>query len=294
MDVLNLRQEQSFATLEEHQNAMYRLLIEFDEVCRELNVRYFLFAGTLLGAVRHHGFIPWDDDMDVLMMRSDYERLLKDAPQLFAKKNLYLQQEHSEHWPMFFSKLRINGTTCLEPYYPKDKKMHQGVYMDIFPCDNAFNNVFGRWVQFAASKVVIAKGLDAEGYVTNSNLKKIFMLMCRCLPRKPFQKIAKGPLTQGKCVHSFLGASSRFEKAVYPSEIFTDTVTLNFEGSTFFAPHKYKKLLEILYGDYMRIPPEENRKCKQHAVFVDLKNSYEMYEHFRDDMQFEHSTRSIR
>ena len=292
--MLELEQEGTVATLEEHQKAMYRLLVAFDEVCRKLNIQYFLFAGTLLGAVRHKGFIPWDDDLDVLMLRQDYEQLLREAPAIFEKENLFLQQEHSEHFPMFFSKLRINGTTCLEPYYPKDNMMHQGVYMDIFPCDNAYNSKIGRWLQFAASKVVIAKALDAEGYVTNSKLKKIVMRVSRCLPRVPFQRIVRGPKKQNEFVHSFLGGSSRIKRSVYPSEIFSESIELPFEGGSFRCPQRYDLLLETLYGDYMKIPAPEERKCKKHAVLVDLKNSYEKYAEYRENMRIEHSTRSIR
>lgn len=289
-----LEQEGTVATLEEHQKAMYHLLVTFDKVCRILNIKYFLFAGTLLGAVRHEGFIPWDDDLDVLMLRSDYERLMNEASELFEKENLYLQREYSEHYPMFFSKLRINGTTCLEPYYPKDNMVHQGVYMDIFPCDNAFKSKAGRWLQFAASKVVIAKGLDSEGYVTDSKLKKLVMLLSRCLPLKPFHRIVKGPKKQTKFVHTFLGASSRIKNSVYPSYIFCDTIELLFEGGHFWSPQKYDVLLEILYGDYTKIPTPEERKCKKHAILVDLKNSYEKYAGYRENMRIEHSTRSIR
>lgn len=294
MNISELEQKGAVATLEEHQKAMYQLLIAFDKVCRELNVRYFLFAGTLLGAVRHQGFIPWDDDLDVLMLRADYERLMREAPAFFEKDNLFLQQEHSEHFPMFFSKLRINGTTCLEPYYPKDKKMHQGVYMDIFPCDNAYDSKIGRWLQFAASKVVIAKALDAEGYVTDSKLKKVVMRVSRCFPRTPFQRIVKGPKKQSAFVHSFLGGSSRMKRSVYPSDIFSESIELSFEEGNFRCPYQYDVLLKILYGDYMRIPSVEERKCKKHAILVDLKNSYEQYAHYRDGIQIEHSTRSIR
>lgn len=291
---INLMQEGDTATLEEHQKALYYLLGEFDRVCKELNITYFLFAGTLLGAVRHKGFIPWDDDLDVIMLRPDYDRLLQEASPLFSKENIYLQQEYSEHWPMFFSKLRINGTTCLEPYYPKDSKIHQGVYMDIFPCDNLYKSTIGRWIQFAASKVVIAKGLDEEGYVTDNFLKKAFMLFCRFLPRKPFHMIVKGPKKQGEWVHSFLGASSRFSKSVYPISFFQNTIQMTFNDNEFLGPAKYDDLLKILYGDYMKIPREEERQCKKHAILVDLKKSYDNYEHYREGMLFEHSTRSIR
>ena len=158
-NVADLVQLADTATLAEHQQALYVVLCELDRICDKLNIPYFLFAGSLLGAVRHQGFIPWDDDLDIIMMRQDYERFLNEAPQILDCENFYVQAEFSDHWPMFFSKLRLNGTTCLEKYYPKDPLVHQGVYIDIFPCDNAFSGKFGSLVQFLCSKVIIAKSL---------------------------------------------------------------------------------------------------------------------------------------
>lgn len=288
-----LTQAGDTATLQEHQKALYILLQEFDRVCRELNITYFLFAGTLLGAVRHKGFIPWDDDLDVLMPRADYRRLLKEGPQILSER-FFLQGEFSEHWPMFFSKLRLNGTTCLEKYFPKDPQIHQGVYMDIFPCDNAYNSKIGRIFQFACSKVVIAKGLYAEGYDTDSLLKKVFMTLCRLLPGKVFHKIVSGPRQTKKQVHCYLGGARKMGKSTFPAGWFAACRELPFEQGVYLAPAGCEDVLQVLYGDYMTIPPEEERKCKEHSILVDLTRSWEHYKTYRDGMKFEVHTRSIR
>lgn len=291
---MELKQAGDLATLEEHQKALYLLLCEFDRVCRKLDITYFMFAGTLLGAVRHRGIIPWDDDLDVIMCRKDYERFLKEAPEVLDQNHFFLQKEFSEHFPMFFSKLRLNGTTCLEKYYPKDPLVHQGVYMDIFPCDNAYSTKFGRYLQFISSKVVIAKGLDAEGAVTDSMLKKAVMAVSRILPNGIFHRIVVGPKTVGTHLHCFLGAASKYSRSVFPSSCFEKTTLLQFESGFFSAPEKYDEVLKLLYGDYMRLPPEEDRKCKEHAILVDLTRSYEHYKTYRDGMKFDVYTRSIR
>ena len=289
-----LKQDGQTATLQEHQNALYLLLQEFDRVCKKLNITYYLFAGTLLGAVRHQGFIPWDDDLDVLMPREDYRRLLREGPGVLDTERFFLQGEFSEHFPMFFSKLRLNGTTCLEKYVPKDPLIHHCVYMDIFPCDNAYGSKAGRLLQFAASKVVIAKGLYAEGYDTDSTLKKVFMTLCRCLPMKPFHRIVTGPKETKKQVHCYLGGARRMGKSTFPASAFAKTVALPFAQGTYSAPEGYARVLEILYRDYMTIPPEADRKCKEHTILVDLTRSYEHYKTYRDGMKFEVHTRSIR
>lgn len=282
------------ATLSEHQQALACLLTEFDRVCRKLNISYMLFAGTMLGAVRHEGFIPWDDDLDVIMQRRDYERFLKDAPTVLDRERFFLQKEFSEHWPLFFSKLRLNGTTCLEKYHPRDPACHQGVYMDIFPLDRAAGSRLGRKLQFYASKVVIAKGLYARGYDTNSRAKKLFMTLCRLLPRKPFWKLAVAGREDSPLLHSFFGAASDFEKNVYPAAWFSARVELPFGRGKYPVSAEYDALLRHLYGDYRRIPSAEERKVKQHSILVDLTQSYEAYAGYRDKMSFEVHQRSIR
>ncbi len=282
------------ATLKEHQDALLSLLVEFDRVCKKLDIPYVLFAGSLLGAVRHQGFIPWDDDLDVMMLREDYDRLLREGDRVLDRERFYLQKEFTEHWPMFFSKLRLNGTTCLEKFHPRDEKIHQGVYMDIFPCDCARQSELGRKLQFAASKVVIAKSLAIRGYDTDSKKKKLFMSLCHILPRWPFLKLTKYAGHETELVHSFLGGASSYGKNVYPRSYFEDRTQMLFQGANYPIPKDYDGVLKLLYGDYMRIPPPEERQCKQHAILVDLEKSYEHYLHYRDDMEFDVYTRSIR
>ena len=284
----------SSASLSEHQSALLILLDEFDRICKELDIPYMLFAGSMLGAVRHRGFIPWDDDLDVLMMRKDYERFLREAEDVMDSKRFYLQKEFSEHWPMFFSKLRLNNTACLEKYHPKDHDSHQGVYIDIFPCDNASKSYVGRKLQFLASKVVIAKSLDKRGYDTDSRSKKVFMGLCRLLPLSPFLKITKGGKSDSEFVHSFFGGAAGYDKNVYPRRCFEETIEIEFEKNLYPVPKEYDKLLKIIYGDYMRLPSPEEREIKKHAILVDLENSYELYHHYRDGMKFDIHSRSIR
>lgn len=289
-----LEQVGELATLQEHQKAAYYLLCEFDRVCKALDVTYYLFAGTLLGAVRHGGFIPWDDDLDVIMHRRDYVRFLNEAPKLLDQTVFSLQKEFSEHYPMFFSKLQLNGTTCLERFHPKDPLLHQGVYMDIFPMDNAYAGKLGRYLQFACSKIVIAKGLDKRGFTTDSTLKKAMMFMSRLLPNKPFCRIVHGPKKTGAYVHCFLGGASKIAKSVFPSACFEKSIDLPFEDRPFAVPEQYDAVLKVLYDDYMKIPEESERSCKKHVVLVDLKHSYEYHKEQHDKMQFDASVKSIR
>ena len=277
-----------------HQQALLTLLREFDRVCKVLDIPYVLFAGTMLGAVRHQGLIPWDDDLDIMMLRADYDRFLAEAEQVLDREKFYLQKEFSQHWPMFFSKLRLNGTACLEKYHPKDLQTHQGIYIDIFPCDNGARSGFGRKVQFFASKVVIAKSLYRRGYETDSKMKILFMALCRLLPMKPFLWLTKRGSGDSAMVHSFLGGASDFAKNVYPRMFFAQRMDMTFEKAQYPVSAHYDALLRQLYGEYMVLPPEDQRTLKQHAILVDPEHSYEQYANYREGMKFTVYTRSIR
>ena len=270
------------------------LLHQLDMVCKANHLKYFAGAGTLLGAVRHRGFIPWDDDLDVIMLRPEYERFLR-AAQGQLSEQYYLQKEFSAHWPMFFSKLRKNGTACMEKFVPRDPKQHQGIYIDIFPADTCSDRPLAARLQFAAAKVVIAKSLDRRGYLTDSLGKKAFMLLCRALPLKPFLNFAQGRRQEaGKYVHSFFGASKRFRKSVYPRKWFLETVRIPFEDGVYPVSRYSAELLTTLYGDYMTPSPPSERAIKLHGALVDPCRSYEDYLDWQAGQHFTTYTRSIR
>lgn len=286
--------ERKNTPLPEHQGALLELLREFDRVCRGLDIPYMLFAGTLLGAVRHKGFIPWDDDLDIILAREHYERFLREGESFLNGERFFLQKEFGAHWPMPFSKLRLNNTACIERYIPRDPLTHQGVYIDIFPLDDLCDRPFMRKVQFAASKVVIAQCLDRRGYLTDSFGKKLFMLVCRLLPRKAPGCIARGGDKNTQMVHCFFGAASKYEKSVFPRAWFSETAEMPFEDGVFTVPSAWDEILTTLYGDYMTPLPEGKRGVKVHAEFVDLNRSYEEYAGMQKTMTFKEYTRSIR
>mgnify|MGYP004676199613 FL=1 len=278
-----------------HQSLLLEMLKDFDAVCRKHEIHYQLFAGTALGAVRHHGFIPWDDDVDVILLRSEYERFFTEAAGDLDSDIYFVQQEHSEHWPMQFSKLRRNNTTCIEKYHPKDEKIHQGVYIDIFPCDNLSEKPMLRTLQFAASKAIIAKALYARGYETDSTAKKCFMQLCRLLPYKSLRTLC---LCRGnessEMLHSFFAAAKKYDKNVYPRCWMTDTIEIQFEDAIFPISKHYDALLTQLYGNWHELPAPEERKLKEHVAILDLEHSYTEHLDEQKRMSISQYTRSIR
>lgn len=282
-------------SIQEHQAVLLELLNTFDAVCKKHNIKYTLFAGTALGAVRHQGFIPWDDDLDVVMLRSEYERFLQIAQSELDQETYFLQKEYSEHWPMYFSKLRKNNTACIERYVPKDPMTHQGVYIDIFPCDNLSDNALTQKFQYLASKIIIAKSLKKRGYLTDNSAKKVFMVLCSILPLRPILKFTKRQNeNNSEWVHTFLGGGAKFEKNIYPRKWFTETVMLPFMNGAYPVSGYYDEMLHQLYGDYMTPIPAAQRGCKVHAVLVDVENSYTNYLKWQREQKITEFSRSIR
>ena len=282
-------------TITDHQTVLMELWYVFDSICARNHIKYQLYAGSALGAVRHHGIIPWDDDLDVVMLREDYNRFMDIAESELDKNQYFLQREFTEHWPMFFSKLRKNNTACIERYIPKDWETHMGIYIDIFPCDNLSDNPIKRKAQFAASKIVIAKSLHARGYSTDDPFKKLFIGVCKFLPKNMFIKIAiNAKETHTEYVHTFFGAARRYQKNVFPRIWLEESIIFPFGGSIAPVSVHYDELLTKLYGDYMTPLPESQRGCKIHAEIVDTEHSYEIYQNVQRTMKFSEYTRSIR
>ena len=281
--------------LVKHQHVLKELLAEFDMVCKKHNIKYQLFAGTALGAVRHNDIIPWDDDLDIVMLREDYEKFLAVAEDCIDTDKYYLQKEFSAHWPMFFSKLRKNNTACLERFIPKDKEMHQGIYIDIFPCGNLSDLKIVRNMQFYLSKIVISSSLQKRGYLTNSLVKKMALAISVLFPEKTLAQLVQLKKKKNtECVHTFLGAGSKYEKNIFPRKWLTESVMMPFGEREYPVSAHYNELLTKLYGDYMTLPTEEQKKIKVHAELVDVENSYEIYLEEQKKFKFNTYTRSIR
>lgn len=281
--------------INELQKIQLSMLKDFDAVCQRHRISYQLFSGTALGAVRHKGFIPWDDDIDVVMLREDYERFFDSASKELDSNKYYVQREFSEHWPMFFSKLRLNGTTYIEKYHSHDARIHQGIYIDIFPCDNLSDSRLMQKLQYIASKIVIAKSLYARGYETNSTVKKCFMQFCRILPTEPFKRLCiRRNDSSSLKVHTFFGGGKKFERSIYLREWFEQSVKMRFEDSEFPVSAHYDEMLRVMYGDYMIMPTLEQRVCKRHAAIVDINKPYTFHLEEQRNMKIEKYTESIR
>ncbi len=263
-------------TLNRHNDILRKLQLEeleilksFDKICRKHNLRYYIVGGTLIGAVRHKGFIPWDDDIDVSMPRKDFNKFLKIAKEELPS-DLFLQNQKTEKKCYFFyAKLRKNGT-----YFPEEKfehtSMHKGIFIDIFPLDYVPSSKVLQKLLFKAMSMltgfICSKEKTTEFLYKNMSLPFIVgMRIIQCILPKFFlmwmrnllSKVAN-LLSNKKQVASLSGFHG-YPQEVAPTEFWGEGTDILFEGFTAKAPSKYHELLTHMFADYMTLPPEEER-----------------------------------
>lgn len=264
-------------TLRNLQLALLDMLKIIDEICKDNDIQYSLACGTALGAIRHQGFIPWDDDLDIMFLREDYERFLYVSEPLLKDRGYTLQKEFTDSWPMSYSKVRKDNTTYFEDYTPKIKDLHQGIFIDLFPIDNLYNSKLGELTQWIVKQILVSKGMKKRGYNTSLLLKRVAMNISFFFPEKMFRKFVMLKSRQNtRRVHTFLGGAVIKSHNMFPREIFQNYELVDFEGAMFPLVKDYDAYLRICFGDYMELPPLENRKM--HAVFFDLERSYIDYQ----------------
>lgn len=260
--------EQSDKKLRKLQLTELEILMELDRVCRKHNLRYYIVGGTLIGAARTGGFIPWDDDIDVSMPREDFDKLISLKEEFSS--DFFLQTHKTEKQCYFFyAKLRKNGT-----YFGEDKfehtGIHKGIFMDIFPLDFISDKTPIQKLCFKAFSLINAficsKKKTSEFLYKNMSLPFIvtFRVIQCILPlpllyglRSLTAKLTK-VLSNKRLVASLAGFHG-YPKEIAPFDLWGDGTDVEFEGKMVRAPKEYKKLLTHMFGDYMQLPPVEER-----------------------------------
>ena len=264
------------------------ILKEVKRICEEHQITYYLSSGTLLGAVRHQGFIPWDDDIDIEMPYPDYLRFIKIAQSALGK-DYYLQNEDTE--PSFnrlYSKVRKNNTTMLSSY-EVGAPGHHGVWIDIFPiisiggsADYRFRRLCVRICNY--SMIDRSNFENDQAWIRSQTSGAMFRLV------KWFTRLPDG-FRHG--IHVlferllFAGHDRKTKRKghvwgsityVHPARVFEGSAKiLPFEDNVFPVPPDYEEYLKNAYGDYMTLPPEEKRSGGHGDVIIDLEHSWERY-----------------
>lgn len=268
--------------MNELQQTEFELLKEFDRICGELKLPYFLVCGSALGAVKYQGFIPWDDDVDVAMYRPDYEKFIQMAPAML-RSGLFLQNHHTEpRFPQIYSKLRDSGTTYIEKTAAAIP-MNHGVFIDIFPLDGyptkkGQQKLLEFRKRLYQSMLLCAYDFPRSGvssllcwiyrlFGLHRRSGKIAGKLNRCLSKHPVegsQKICnhgnwQGTLEYAPCWHYGSGTTATFEGLNVP------------------VPERFDEYLTQKYGSWRAdLPPEEQKGHHYHTV-CDVTRPYTHY-----------------
>jgi len=269
--------------IEDIQDKLLEIAVYFDAFCKRNNVVYYLMGGSALGAIRHKGFIPWDDDIDVFMTYENYIKFFNACELSLDTDNYYLQKENTSEWPLFFSKLRMNGTTFIEED-TKDRKMHKGFYIDVMCLNNVSSVYLFRYIQFIAARLITIKTISERGYITTSKLKKISMVVFKRLigdyTLSLLIKIVRSLNNKDtKYVGHFFGRA-KFNNTSFLSEYLGNPRYVDFSEIKLPVPSNVEKYLELRYGcKFMEMPDEKTKSLyPSHSAFVDLFNDYKKYE----------------
>ena len=246
--------------LKKLQEAEIEILDYLDELCKKNNLKYFMMYGTLLGAVRHKGFIPWDDDIDVGMLRDDYEKLIKilENEKHDKFKMDYININKNYYLP--FVKIK-NIKTIHEEKTSINYNGNKGIWIDIFPFDNIKTSEYSKIdilkqkITMILYSVMISKSLKIYKYKLIKILSKFFTNE-KCI--KIIDKIRINNNSYDYVV-PFVGDKIKDSPIINKNDIFP-LKKLVFNNNMYCAPKNYKKVLEKLYGsDYMELPPIEKR-----------------------------------
>lgn len=245
------------------------MLKSIHRFCIDNNIKYSLAFGTLLGAVRHKGFIPWDDDIDIMMPRADYERFIMTFQHPYYK---VLALENDNNYVLPYAKAFDDRTILIEKSELEDS---YGVFIDIFPIDNIIEDKknideFHRKKKylnrlFTLKRVSLRKGRAFTKNITLA-VSRVFLLpiSARSLALKINNLVAKYSKVNSEKSGVVIPTDNK-PKSIFPSEVFNSFTTLEFEGYKFMAIAKYDQYLSTWYGDYMKLPPLE--KQVSHHLF---------------------------
>lgn len=251
------------------------------DACEKLNIEYFICFGTLIGAIRHKGFIPWDDDIDIMMTYENYDRFIKEAPSVLPP-NLKLQHWSTEkNCPRLVLKVKDVNTTFLHEEL-LDVDISYGVAMDIFPLlrvkdKKALKKELMKEERFSA----INRFLDSsfvDTVVRKSSIRKARFLHF-VYAKSPFKIkdrakfLAKEEDRRRKLSATPGNDFTYIDNCTGPYSMFTERALYQFEDRMFYGPKDYDKVLKLHYGDYMKIPPKEDQRTHK-PLFVDLEHGY--------------------
>lgn len=254
-----------YLTLEELHKELLELLLQFDDFCKEHGLRYSLDSGTLLGAVRHNGFIPWDDDLDVDMPRPDYGRLLALEDEL--PESLHLVNAENSGFAFGFCKLCTDKIRAQEPSY--EGTMEEMLWIDIFPTDGISSDSVEAEKKWRAVHGAVRRNVWATvNHQAERGLRRVLKTICGSFfklgnPKERMLASISSAMSDpgyesAERVSCLVGSESNLW--TLPKDEYEKTVEMEFEGHMLPCMSCWDEFLSKLYGDYMQLPSEDQRR----------------------------------
>lgn len=281
----NLKDEYGLLEL---QDKILEIAVYIDGFCEKNGIEYCLMGGSALGAKRHGGFIPWDDDLDIFMTPDNYEKFRHVFEESGDHEKFYLQEWGETNGMVTIAKIRMNNTTFLEESL-KSLDIHHGIYIDIFILHVCPNNFLQQLIQCFWAKYVITKGLAIRDFDTNrhSGIRKLVIQIGKILPEKflvahGLKQVYKYRNKKTNYYCNFMGKAV-FKKGIYKREWFDSTEYISFEKTKLKVSSALHEFLTERFGDYMKIPSPERIKYEQHADEWDFEKQYIISEKYYDE-----------
>lgn len=250
-----------------------------DELCKKHKIEYYLTYGSALGAVRHKGFIPWDDDLDIGMTYENYLKFIEICKSELNTKKYFLQTpENEKNYYLSFMKLRDITTTLIEEKN-KNIDITYGVYVDIFPLVGVPKNKIKRKILEINRAFALSVNVNV---INNKMLYNIFKIILKCIGKKKILKTCTKNCVKYSC-NDYEDWCSIFDGDGMKINMTTKTIMappirVQFEDTYLPIPQKYDLYLKHIYGDYMKIPSKIEIKEREHTPYIiDLKHSYQEY-----------------
>ena len=268
-------------TTRQLQEVSLQMLLYFDEYCSKHNLTYYLCGGCCIGTIRHEGFIPWDDDVDIFMPRKDYERFKK----IWSDTEVYEIEFVSEECRCYSTLTRLNNkNTTFISTYTKDLDTPHGVAMDIFPLDGCPGGKKRKMQKLWAllfSLYAVENAPTNHGKIVELagkiGLAIIPTWKLRCKVWRFCEKQMSKYRIEDCDYITELCAGPGYMQNEYPKEAFDYPVRRMFEGHMLPIPVGYDAYLSMAFGDYMKLPPIEKRVAHHEYEFIDLDNGYLKY-----------------